>query len=179
MLSALLSQASAVVAAWIVAIAAVAAAAIYWLTFKSVNEQTKISRAQLGEKYDPRLKVEVLAYIPAEGEMRETIGKLKLALTNLGGATLQELTATARSRGGEEYTLLPTGGSLSVFPGPPHELVGPFYIPSIASNWSIEMICIFETGDGKKWKKWDSWQLDLVDGRIHERRLLDSRLTPL
>ena len=86
MLDALLSQASAVVAAWVVAIAAVAAAVIYWLTFKSVNEQTKISReqleasraqlqasrAQFEERYEPRLKVEVVAYIPAEAAMKDT-----------------------------------------------------------------------------------------------------------
>ncbi len=192
MLDALLSQASAVVAAWVVAIAAVAAAVIYWLTFKSVNEQTKISReqleasraqlqasrAQFEERYEPRLKVEVVAYIPAEAAMKDTVGKLKISLTNLGGATLQELKATATSRG-NEYSLLPTGSSLFVFPGSPLEVLGPFYIPSLARDWAIETTCTFETGNGKRWKKRDSWQVDLSNERILERRLLNSQLTPL
>jgi hypothetical protein len=192
MLDALLSQASAVVAAWVVAIAAVAAAIIYWLTFKSVNKQTKISReqlqasraqleasrAQLEERYEPRLKIAVIAYIPSEAAMKDTIGRLKISLTNLGGATLQELKATAVSRG-NEYSLLPTGSTLSVFPGSPQEVVGPFYIPSVAARWSIETACTFETGNGKKWKQWDSWELDLSKERILERRLLNSELTAL
>jgi hypothetical protein len=63
-----------------------------------------------------------------------------------------------------------------VFPGSPLEVLGPFYIPSHARNWSIETTCTFETGDGKKWKKWDSWELDLSNERILERRLLNSEL---
>jgi hypothetical protein len=192
MVGALLGQASAVVAAWVVAIAAVAAAVIYWLTFRSVNEQTKISReqleasraqleaarAQLQDKYEPRLKVEVVAYIPAEAAMKDTVGKLKIALTNLSGTTLQEVRATALSRG-NEYSLLPERSILSVFPGTQQEVTGPFYIPSAAMNWPIETTCTFQTENGKRWKKWDSWELSLSNERILERRFLNSKLTAL
>jgi hypothetical protein len=192
MLGTLLGQASPVAAAWVVAIATVIAAVIYLLTFRSVNEQTKISReqlaaareqlqasrAQLEERYEPRLKVEVIAYIPSEASMKDTMGRLKILLTNLGGATLQELKMTAVSRG-NPYSLLEPRSTLSVFPGSPQEVVGPFYIPSVTARWSIETTCTFETGNGKKWKQWDSWELDLSNDRILERRLLNSELTAL
>jgi hypothetical protein len=160
--------AAASIAAIVAAAAGVASAIIYWKTFKSVNDQTEISRKQFEmamrrqeELSRPDLMVSVGNYIPsldAAGNNTGTNGTLTVTMHNRSAISLREVNVTIVVAN-TKVPLLYSQGRLTISPGSSEDLRGPFFIAPQAVFVTADTICEFETPDGKKFQKCDRWNL--------------------
>jgi len=174
----------AAVAAGVAALAGVASAWIYWKTFKSVNAQTEISRSQAEvsrkqfelvlrrqeELSWPELTVTAGNYAPSlnsAGQNTGTNGILTMTVRNFGAIALRKLRITifaANTRTELHYYQ----GTFSIPPGSSEDVRGPFFITPQAIFVTADTKCDFETPDGRKFQKYDRWNLYYSNDRPHD-----------
>jgi len=148
--------------AFVVAAAAVASVVILWKTFKSVNEQTTLSRQQYEmiarqqeEFAHPELSIVDFKYRPSEG----TNGLLSVTVRNFGRIAVRKLTMTVKSDNAN-LPLLTAGASLTIPPDGSETISGAFYFPPQA-DWSpLDTICNFEARAGARFQQVDRWHIE-------------------
>ena len=120
MIELLTGPSAATIAAWVTAIAAIVAVAIYYLTFRSVNDQARIASeqfrlisAEFAERYRPALSV-LLKYNP--GITKDDRPSIKITIENHGRAEVRVTAIEMRDRQMVEpilkdsSLLIPSGG---------------------------------------------------------------------
>lgn len=151
------------IAAFIAACAAVISAIYYWKTFKSVNEQTDISRRQFDlmlrsreEMSRPRLTMGV-KFVP-HGPLDEgTAGSLTVIVQNLGAIELRNLKISLVQ---ENVPTRRFGSGMRTIPPDASDKVKDFFhLAPEAVFATIETKCEFETPTGKMFAQLDGWKI--------------------
>jgi hypothetical protein len=172
----------------IVAVAAVVSAWILLKTFRSVNDQTEISRSQAELSHRqfeimlrrqeelswPELTVTTGNYTPSlnsAGQNGGTNGRLTMTLRNFGTVALRNVKVTVFAAN-TETVLRYYQGTFSIPPGSAEDVRGPFFIPPEATFVPADTKCDFETLDGRRFQKCDSWYLYYSKDHLHDH--LDS-----
>jgi hypothetical protein len=159
----------------VVAVAAVASAWILWLTFKRVNAQTEIShgQAKLAEKQFEiamrRQEEPDLTATPGEFEpfgKDDGNGHLTVTAHNCGAIPLRKLRVTLVIT--TTKALIMNQGPLSISPGRSETVRGIVFISPKLGPLDAEIICDFETPDGRNFRKRDRWNLNFYKQRGHD-----------
>jgi hypothetical protein len=167
--------------AFVVAAAAVASVVILWKTFKSVNEQTTLSRQQYEmiarqqeELSHPKLSIVDFSYRPSVPEGMN--GLLSVTVRNLGRIAVRTLTMTVQCNN-TTAPLLGAAGSLTIPPGGSETVSGGFYFQPQADWSQLDTICNFDARAGARFQQVDRWHLDHRPN--FSWRHLDHKLAPL
>jgi hypothetical protein len=168
--------------ALVVAVAAVASVVILWKTFKSVNEQTALSRQQYEmmarqqEEYaHPELSITDFKYRPSA--VAGTNGLLSVTVRNLGRIAVRKLRMTVQCDN-TTVPLLAPGASFTIPPGGSETVSGAFYFQPQADWTQLDTIFDFEARAGARFQQIDRWHFDHRSPNFFWRRL-DSKLAPL
>jgi hypothetical protein len=152
--------------AFVVAGAAVASVVILWWTFKSVNEQTALSRQQYEmmsrqqeEFSHPELSITDFKYRP--GVTAGINGLLSVTVRNLGRIAVRKLTMTVVGNN-TTVPLFAAGGSLTIPAGGSETISGAFYFQPQADWSEFDTICSFEGRPGARFQQVDKWHFDTV-----------------
>lgn len=165
----------------IVAVSALLSVLILWKTFKSVNAQTEISREQFElvlrrqeELSWPELTVSAGNYTPSlnsAGQNDGTNGRLTMTVRNFGTVALRNVIVTVFAAN-TATVLRYYQGTFSIPPGSAEDVRGPFFIPPQATFVTADTKCGFETPDGRRFQKCDTWNLYYSKDHPHDH--LDS-----
>ncbi len=167
-------------AALIAACAAVISAIYYWKTFKSVNEQTDISRRQFDlmlrsreEMSRPRLTVRVKFVPPRPQDNIGTAGSLTVIVQNLGAIELRNLKISLTQENAGPTRRFGSG-TRTIPPGASDEVKDYFHLAPQAVFATIETKCEFETPKGNMFAQLDGWKIYYLPE--HESEHLESQL---
>lgn len=167
--------------AFVVAAAAAASVVILWKTFKSVNEQTRLSRQQYEmmarqqeEFSHPELSIVDFKYQPSAHKGMN--GLLSVTVKNLGRTAVRNLTMIVQCNN-TTVPLLGAGESLAIPPGGSETVSGRFYFPPQV-DWSpLDTICNFDAHTRARFQQVDRWHVDHRPNFSWQH--LDHKLAPL
>jgi hypothetical protein len=141
----------------IIAASALASAVILWLTFRSVNDQTEISRKQfemaIRRQEEPDLTATPRVFGPYSKD--DGNGLLTVTVYNCGAIPVWKLKVTVAI--GVNSKIL--GQDFSISLGGSVDIRGAFFLSPQLSPFGGEIICDFETPAGRKFRKRDGWLL--------------------
>jgi hypothetical protein len=171
-----MSESLSAIANVVVAVAAVASVWILWRTFKSVNAQTEISQ---GQAELARKQFEIAMRRQEEPDLTATPGDfepfpnkddgnghLSVTVYNCGAIPLRKLGLRLVVR--PTQVVIMQQGPLSISPGRSETLRGIVFISPRLGPLDAEIICDFETPDGRKFRKRDWWNLSFYKERGHD-----------
>jgi hypothetical protein len=155
----------------VVAVAAVASTWILWLTFRSVNAQTELSRRQFtlatSDRFVPQLSVELGEWMQPR-VMDSAYGSIAVLVHNLGMTSIK-IRNSELLFGDIRYTFLHGGETASVVPGATQKMsrqIGAFK-GELGFRGAVSII-EFDTDDGAKYRRRDTWNISFLTDENHE-----------
>jgi hypothetical protein len=155
----------------VVAAAAIASTWILWLTFRSVNAQTELSRRQFAlatsDRFVPQLSVDLGKWRQPR-VMDSADGSIAVLVRNLGMTSIKIRNAELLF-GDIRYTFLRGGETVSVVPGATQTMsrqIGAFK-GELGFRGAVSIL-EFDTDDGTKYRRRDTWNISFLTDENHE-----------